>query len=203
LLVNDYRIEPAYYNILERLREKGKPLFNCVGIQSHMHKGVWPLHKAWDVCDTYSKLGLPLHFTESTIVSGPRTGPGEHWGETTAEGESLQASQTAHFYTALFAHPAVQAITWWDFTDLGAWQGAPAGWLRRDMSPKPVYDQMMSLIKGQWWTKAKATTDARGKAKLRAFYGTHRINVQAPRGATAETEVHWERGKKNRFEVSV
>jgi hypothetical protein len=168
-----------------------------------MHNGVWPLHKAWDVCDTYSKLGLPLHFTESTIVSGPRKGPGENWGETTEKGESLQASQTAHFYTILFAHPAVQAITWWDFTDLGAWQGAPAGWLRRDMSPKPVYDQMMSLIKGQWWTKAEATTDARGKVKLRAFYGTHRINVQAPGGEITTKEVHWERGKKNQFEVSV
>ena len=49
------------------------------------------------------------------------------------------------FYTALFAHPAVQAITWWDFSDLGAWLGAPAGWLRRDMSPKPVYDRLMAF----------------------------------------------------------
>lgn len=203
LLVNDYRIEPAYYHILERLRENGKPLFDCVGIQSHMHDNVWPLHKAWDACDTYSKLGLPVHFTESTIVSGPRKGPGENWGETNAEGESRQASLTAQFYTTLFAQPAVQAITWWDFTDLGAWQGAPAGWLRRDMSPKPVYDQMMSLIKGQWWTKAEATTDTGGKVKLRAFYGTHRITVQAPSGEIAAKEVHWERGKKNQFDVSV
>ena len=129
---------PAYYKILDSLATTGKPLFDTVGIQSHMHGGVWPLHKVWDTCDTYSKLGRPLHFTESTIVSGPRKGPGENWGETTAEGEARQAEQTAKFYTALFAHPAVQAITWWDFSDLGAWQGAPAGWLRRDMSPKPV-----------------------------------------------------------------
>ena len=202
LLVNDYRIEPAYYHILESLRENEKPLFDCVGIQSHMHNGVWPIHKAWETCETYSKLGQPLHFTESTIVSGPRKGPGENWGATTAEGEAEQASLTAKFYTVLFSHPSVQAITWWDFSDLGAWQGAAAGWLRRDMSPKPVYAELMSLIKGQWWTKAEATTDSAGKVNVRAFYGTHRIKAQLPGGEFITSDVHWERGKENGFEVS-
>ena len=100
LLVNDYRIDPPYYHILERLQENGKPLFDCIGIQSHMHDGVWPLHKAWDTCETYSKLGQPLHFTESTIVSGPRKGPEENWGPTTPEGEARQAEATAKFYTS-------------------------------------------------------------------------------------------------------
>jgi endo-1,4-beta-xylanase len=203
LLVNDYRTDPAYYKILDNLRDNGKFLFDAVGIQSHMHDGVWPFHQVWDTCDTFSKLGLPLHFTESTIVSGPRKGPGENWGETTAEGEARQAFLTTKFYTVLFAHPTVQAITWWDFSDLGAWQGAAAGWLRRDMSPKPVYDQMMSLIKGDWWTKAQATTDRQGKAKVRAFYGTHRITAQSAAGQAATREVHWERGKTNRFELTV
>jgi endo-1,4-beta-xylanase len=202
LLVNDYRIEPAYYKILDSLRENGQLLFDTIGIQSHMHGGVWPLHKVWDTCDTYSKLGLPLHFTESTIVSGPRKGPGENWGETTAEGESRQADLTVKFYTALFAHPAVEAITWWDFSDLGAWQGAAAGWLRRDMSPKLVYDRLASLIKGEWWTKTEATTNSRGEVNLRAFFGNYRITAQSPAGQTAAQEVHWERGKTNRFELN-
>ncbi len=201
LLVNDYRTDPAFYKILDNLRDRGKPLFDTVGIQSHMHGGVWPLRKVWDTCDTYSKLGLPLHFTETTVVSGPRKGPGENWGETTATGEARQADRTVKFYTALFAHPAVQAITWWDFSDLGAWQRAAAGWLRRDMSPKPVYERLMSLIKGEWWTKTEATTDARGEVKLRAYYGTLRITAQLPGGQTLAKEVHWERGSKNRFEL--
>ena len=202
LVVNDYRIEAAYYRILDSLRDDGKPLFDTIGIQSHMHDGVWPLQKVWGTCDTYSKLGLPLHFTESTIVSGPRKGPGENWGETTSEGEARQAEQTVKFYTALFAHPAVLAITWWDFSDLGAWQGAPAGWLRRDMSPKPAYDRLMSLIKGEWWTKTEATTDARGEVTLRAFYGTHHITARLPSSQSLTKEVHWERGQKNRFELT-
>jgi endo-1,4-beta-xylanase len=201
LLVNDYRADPAYYHILERLRRHEKPLFDTVGIQSHMHDGTWPLHKVWSTCDTYSKLGLPLHFTETTIVSGPRKGPGENWGATTPMDEARQAAITSAFYTVLFAHPAVQAITWWDFSDLGAWQGAAAGWLRRDMSPKPVYHELMSQIKGQWWTKAQGTTDAHGKLKLRAFYGTHRIAAELPGGQPATKEVHWQKGNKNQFEL--
>ena len=201
LLVNDYRTDPACYKILDSLRDNGKLLFDAIGIQSHLHGGVWPLRKVWDTCDTYSKLGLPLHFTESTIVSGPRTGPGENWGATTAEGEDRQAELTTKFYTALFAHPAVHAITWWDFSDLGAWQGAPAGWLRRDMSHKPVYQRLMSLVKGAWWTKTEATTDARGEVKVRAFYGTHRLTAQLPGGESVAKAVHWERGKDNRFEL--
>ena len=202
LLVNDYRLEPAYYHILEQLRRNGSFLFDTVGIQSHMHNGVWPLHKVWDTCDTYSKLGLPLHFTEATIVSGPREGAGKNWGATTAEGEAQQAELTVKFYSALFAHPAVQAITWWDFSDLGAWQAAAAGWLRRDMSPKPVYNRLMSLIKGDWWTKTQGATDAQGQVKVRAFYGNHRLTVELPNGQLLSRDVHWERGKQNQFEFT-
>ena len=201
LLVNDYRTDPPYYNILDGLRENGKLLFDAIGIQSHMHGGGWPLRKVWGACDTYHRLGLPIHFTETTIVSGPRTGPGENWGATTPEDEARQADYVPKFYTALFAHPAVAAVTWWDFSDLGAWQGAPAGWLRKDMSPKPVYERLHSLIKGEWWTKTEGRTDAEGKFKTRAFYGMQRLTAELPDGRTAAQEAHWERGKANRFEL--
>jgi len=201
LLVNDYKIEPAYYKILDALRDGGKLLFDTIGIQSHMHGGMWPLSKVWDICDTYAALKVPIHFTETTLVSGPRLGPGENWGATTPEGETKQAEQTVKFYTALFAHPAVHALTWWDFSDLGAWQGAAAGWLRKDESPKPVYDRLMALIKGDWWTKIEGRPNALGWFPLRAFYGTHRVTVELPDGSKTKKEIQWQRGKPNRFEL--
>jgi hypothetical protein len=146
---------------------------------------------------------VPIHFTEATIVSGPRKGPGENWAATTAKGEESQADSVAKFYTALFAHPAVTALTWWDFSDQGAWQGAPAGWLRKDMSPKPAYERLHSLIKQSWWTKTEGTTKSDGRFKLRAFYGTHRIAAQLPDGRTISKEVQWERGEPNEFELVV
>jgi endo-1,4-beta-xylanase len=203
LLVNDYRIDPPYLRILEGQRDHGKFLFDTVGVQSHMHGGVWPLQKVWDTCDTYAKLGLPIHFTETTIVSGPRQGQDRSWGQTTPEGEAKQAEQTAKFYTALFAHPAVQAITWWDFSDHGAWQRAPAGWLRSDESPKPVYERLLSLIKGEWWTKTEGQPNALGVFATRAFHGLHRVTVELPGGHKVTKEVHWQPGKSNKFEIEI
>jgi GH35 family endo-1,4-beta-xylanase len=201
LVVNDYRIEPAYYELLQRSREEGKPLFDVVGIQSHMHDGVWPLQKVWDTCDTYSRLGRPIHFTETTLLSGPRKGPGENWGPTTAEGEARQAAQSARFYTSLFAHPAVQAITWWDFSDYHAWQHAAAGWLRDDMSPKPVYERMLGLIKGEWWTKTEGRTDRDGVFNTRGFYGRYRVTVQSPGAPPQSEELDWRRATPRKFEL--
>lgn len=203
LLVNDYRTDPAFFLILDALREGGKLLFDAVGIQSHMHGGGWPLAKIWEVCDRFAKLGVPLHYTETTMVSGPRKGPGENWDATTPEGEEKQAEYVPKFYTMLFAHPATQALTWWDFSDRGAWQGAAAGWLRKDMSPKPVYEKLMALINGDWWTKLEGQTNERGEFAARAFFGKQRITAELPGGGTVSQDVQWERGKENRVSLVV
>lgn len=202
LLVNDYRVDDAYLRILQQLKDDGgKWLFDAIGIQSHMHGGVWSVERVWQVCEHFSKLGLPIHFTETTIVSGSRIGG--RWGETTPEGEERQAQATEQFYTVLFSHPSVQAITWWDFSDNGAWMGAPAGWLRKDMSPKPVYERMMALIKGEWWTKAKGVTDANGLWHWRAFLGDYELTVRTPDGRMIKKDLRVERSAKNSFEVKL
>jgi endo-1,4-beta-xylanase len=201
LLVNDYRTDDAYLRILQQLKdEQGRWLFDVVGIQSHMHGGVWSPQRTWQVCERFAQLGLPLHFTETTIVSGPRIDR-ERWGETTPEGEERQAEATARFYTLLFSHPAVQAITWWDFSDDGAWLGAPAGWLRRDMSPKPVYERMLGLIKGEWWTKASGRTDSKGEWRTRAFYGDYELTIRTPDGRVSKQKLSVRRGADNSFKI--
>ena len=178
LLINDYRTDPAYPDkvISKLVDDSGQALYDVIGIQSHMHGGCWPVNKAWDVCQIFAKFGKPLHFTETTIVSGQRTDQG--WN-TTPEGEKYQAEKVAEFYTVLFSHPAVEAITWWDFTDQGAWQRAPAGFLRKDLSPKPAYDKLKSLIKDKWWTKTKVTLAAGGRARFRGFFGQYKVTVRA------------------------
>jgi GH35 family endo-1,4-beta-xylanase len=201
LLVNDYRLVPRYYQLLDGLREGGTLLFDAVGIQSHMHDGGWPLRRVREVCDTYARLGLPLHFTETTLVSGPRLGPGENWGPTTPELEARQAEAVARFYTMLFAQPAVQAITWWDFSDRGAWQRAAAGLVRADMTPKPAYERLLSLVKGEWWTRTEGTTDAQGQFALDAFGGRYAVTAEGPDGRPAALEMVWRTGAENRVEL--
>lgn len=180
LLYNDFNISPAFEQLVEELIRRKAPM-DAVGIQSHMHRGEWPLERAWQVCETYARFGKPLHFTETTVISGdygwerPRPWP------TTPEGEARQADYVEKFYTILFSHPAVEAITWWDFMD-GGWMGAPAGLVRADLSPKPVYHRLMRLIKVRWWTKHNARTNARGTSSFRGFLGEYRVAVRTPSG---------------------
>jgi GH35 family endo-1,4-beta-xylanase len=176
LLVNDYRTDQAYIDkvIKELVDDEGEALYDVIGIQSHMHGGYWGAKRAWDVCEKYAQFGVPLHFTETTVVSGLRTKDG--W-ESTAEGEKKQARDAAELYTVLFSHPAVEAITWWDFADQGAWQGAPAGFLRKDLTPKPMYHALKDLIKGKWWTVTEAKVGRRGRAGFRGFYGEYKVEV--------------------------
>lgn len=202
LLVNDYRLDPPYERLLRALQAAKEP-FHCIGLQSHMHGGPWANKRVWDICNTYAALGLPLHFTEMTVVSGPRTGPGENWGETTPEGEENQAQAVERLYKLLFSHPAVEAITWWDFSDLGAWQRAAAGWLRKDMTPKPAYLRLQALIRKAWWTRAEGATGAEGLWSTRAFYGHYRAEVRLPNGLSRTRFLDFSRKADKVFEISI
>ena len=202
LLINDYITDPRYDRVIEQLVDKqGKRMYDAIGIQSHMHGGVWPIRKVWDVCQRFSRFGVPLHFTETTIVSGPRLG-GDKWGPTTPEGEAKQAPAAVRFYTMLFSHPAVDALTWWDLSDWKAWKTC-GGLIREDMSPKPAYDQLKALVKDKWWTRAALETGADGSAALRGVLGDYRVAVTAPGGKTAAGEFCLSKGDKNRWVVRV
>jgi len=180
LLYNDFNISPDFEKLVGDLLSAKKPL-NVIGIQSHMHGGEWPLERAWEVCETYARFGKPLHFTELTVLSGEHGWEKPRPWPTTPEGEAKQADYVEKFYTLLFSHPAVEAITWWDFMD-GGWQGAPAGLVRADLTPKPAYNRLLCLIKGQWWTKTEAETDKQGSCHLRGFLGQYRVTVVTAKG---------------------
>ena len=199
LLINDYRVDPEYEKVIEALvDEQGRPLYDVIGIQSHMHGGVWSPEKTWHVCETFARFGVPLHFTETTVVSGPKTEEG--W-ESTPEGEQRQADEVEQFYTVLFSHPAVEAITWWDFADRNAWMGAPAGFLRKDLSPKPAYNRLLGLIKGKWWTHTTGTTTA-GTLTTRTFYGDYEITVRHG-GQERSARFELRRGGEQRVQVQL
>jgi len=177
LVINDYRADRAYIDkvLMELVDEQGNALYDVIGIQSHMHGRYWGAEKTWEVCEMFAKFGKPLHFTETTLVSGPRKN-GE-WN-TTPEGEKRQAREAVEFYTVLFSHPAVEAITWWDFSDQGAWQDAPAGFLREDMTPKPIYHELKKLIKGRWWTQTIEKISSGGTVAFRGFFGDYKVVVK-------------------------
>src|SRR5262249_23731700 len=152
------------------------------------HRGTWSNARTWEVCERFARFGVPLHFSETTILSGEpgweRARGGQAW-PSTAAGEKRQAGEGERFYTMLVSHPAGASITWWDLSHRGAWQGAPAGLLRGDMSPKPAYERLHRLIRQRWWTHTTVRTGKTGVATCRAFLGEYRITVTTERGARA------------------
>lgn len=184
LLLNDFDVSPAYEILLEGCLAAGIPI-DAIGIQSHMHQGYWGVERTQRILERFERLGLPIHFTETTLVSGDLMPAGivdlndyqvDVW-PSTPQGEERQAREVVLHYKTLFAHPAVQAITWWDLSD-GGWLNAPAGLLRRDQSPKPAYHELMRLIKGEWWLPpTPMTTDARGQFTLTGFLGDYELSI--------------------------
>ncbi len=198
LLYNDFNIWGKDFApgedclaLVNRLQQTNAPM-DAIGIQSHMHKQTWPLEKVWEACETYARFGLPLHWTEATILSGRlKAAEDNDWHKvytdwlSTPEGEQAQLEYGRDFYTVLFSHPAVEAITWWDFADLQAWQGAPSGLVRRDMSPKPLYEWLMEAFHTRWTTDAKVEADAAGQVEVRCFYGEYEVEGKTQSGAVA------------------
>jgi len=200
LLYNDYNISKSYEDLADQLVKSKKPV-NAFGIQSHMHGGDWDLKKVWQICEDYSKFGKPLHWTEATVVSGEHGWMRKLPWPTTHEGEARQAEYVPKFYSVLFSHPAVEAITWWDLMD-GAWQGAPAGLIRADYSVKPAYDRLVKLIRTDWMTRESLTTDEAGRCNLRGFLGDYKVVVEVG-GMPVEKAFVLKRGSKKEWKVSL
>jgi len=181
-LLNDFDISPAYDILVEGCLEAGIKI-DVIGIQSHMHQGYWGVEKTLQVLEHFSRFNLPIHFTESTLLSGQLMPPEivdlndyqvQEW-PTTPEGEERQAREAIQHYTTLFAHPLVEGITWWDMSD-GHWLNAPAGLLRKDGSSKPAYDELLKLVKGEWWiSPTKLVTDGDGKVQFNGFPGEYEL----------------------------
>ena len=184
LLLNDFDVSPAYDILVEGCLEAGIKI-DIVGIQSHMHQGYWGVERTQSILERFARFNLPIHFSENSIVSGQLMPPEivdlndyqvDEW-PSTPEGEERQAREVILHYKTLMAHPAVEAITWWDLAD-GCWLNAPAGLIRKDYSCKPAYNELLKLIKGEWWlAPTKMTTDANGQFVLKGFLGEYELLV--------------------------
>lgn len=179
LVVNDFDLGEEYEHLVEDLLEAGVAI-DAIGLQSHMHQGFRGEDQLREICDRFARFGLPLHWTETTLLSGdpmPREVADlndyvvEEW-PSTPDGELRQSDEIVRHYETLVAHPAVESITYWGFEDAGAWLGAPGGFVRRDGTLKPAYDSLRSLIRGEWWlSPTTLRTDAGGHIEVEAFAG--------------------------------
>lgn len=183
-LINDFNLSTNYEILIDGCLNAGVPI-KTIGLQSHQHQGVWSLEKTEEILSSFEHFGLPIHFTENTIVAGPLVAPeitdlqDAHYDDdaATPELEQKQADDLEKMYRNLFEnHPLVTAITNWDFGD-GAWLNAPSGVIRKDGSLKPSYNRLHHLIKEEWHTELDATTDADGYITIEGYKGKYEISA--------------------------
>jgi endo-1,4-beta-xylanase len=196
LLLNDFDMSTAYECLIEGVLEGGVRI-DVLGLQSHMHQGYWGEEATLAIVERFARYGLPIHFTETTLVSGHLMPPEiedlndyqvgaqvREW-PTTPEGEERQADEVVRHYKTLLSQPAVKAATYWDLAD-GAWLGAPGGLIRADCSPKPGYDALLGLVKGEWWLGPRTVrTDERGRIGVSGFLGEYHVSATADGGRNA------------------
>jgi GH35 family endo-1,4-beta-xylanase len=203
LLLNDFDISKDYEILIDKCLQAGIPI-DVIGIQSHQHQGYWGAEKVRDVLARFSRFGLPLHFTENTLISGDLMPPHivdlndwqvEEW-PTTPQGEERQAAEITEMYEILFSHPQVEAITTWSGGD-NAWLHAPAGFLRTDNSEKPAYKALRTKIENEWRTQVTEHSNAAGLVKLEGFKGKYEISCM---NKTAEFELD---GKNDTLEIKL
>lgn len=206
-LINDFNLSSKYEKLIADCLDAGAPI-KAIGLQSHQHQGVWTLEKTEEILSRYEHFGLPIHFTENTIVAGPLVAPeitdlqDAHYedDDATPELEQKQADDLATMYRTLFEnHPLVTAITNWDFGD-GAWLNAPSGVIRKDGSLKPSYNALYHLIKEEWHTELDATTDENGFIALEGFKGKYEITLN---DNFSVKKANFTLSKENSFDISL
>jgi hypothetical protein len=86
-------------------------------------------------------------------------------------------------YKTLLSHPAVQACTYWGLSD-GGWLGAPGGFVRLDGTPKPSYEALLGLVKGEWWLgPTEMVSDAAGRIRFNGFLGDYDVSADGQRAS--------------------
>jgi len=189
LLLNDFDTSVDYEILIDKVLSAGIPV-DVIGIQSHQHQGYWGSDKVHDVLSRFSRFGLPLHFTENTLISGELMPPHivdlndwqvDSW-PTTPDGEERQEKEITEMYEILFSHPKVEAITTWSGGD-DAWLHAPAGFLRTDNSEKPAYKSIFNKINNEWRTVIAARTDKHGCVNIEGFKGGYEVTCNGKSAA--------------------
>ena len=195
LVLNDFDLSADYENLIEECLGAGIRI-DAIGVQTHMHQGFRGEEQIWDILERFGRFGLPIQMTETTLLSGDLMPPEivdlndyqvESW-PTTPEGEARQADEMVRHYRTVVSHPAVESLTYWGFADEGAWLGAPSGFVRLDGTPKPAYDALLGLVKGEWWLAPTETvTDAEGRVAVSGFGGEYRVSARGGAGAAADS----------------
>ena len=138
--------------------------------------------------ERFARFGLPVHMSETTLLSG-RLMPPEfvdlndyqvpEW-PSTPDGEERQAEEVVRHYTTLVRHPAVRSITYWGLTHNGvvAW-GTVRPRAGRWSTPKPACPRPLAPRQGRvvGFPTLQSSRMTRVASRFRVFAGHYRVRV--------------------------
>lgn len=194
------------YLLVKSLLDRGFAV-NALGLQYHMfqnllqysHQFMNPSY-LFRILDQYGKLGLPINFSEVSIISRRDLGDGDAFQKIVAE----------KLYRLWFSHHAVNGIIWWNMVDgtaayapLGSEEGENsmrAGIVNFDMTPKPAYTAIRELIKKEWHTKTSLDYVDGAVNKFRGFYGDYTVSIDTKSGVHT-TSLSLTKGGLNQFRM--
>lgn len=184
LIFGDWNIHgDDYYEFLQKMRDDNVDI-DLIGMQSHMQRDLWTQEETIRVIEKAAEYGWPIHFPECSVCSGKPVGELIYNSDgvrnqftETEEDAIFQAEFSRDFYTLVFSEPAVEALSWFDFTD-HRWLNAPGGVVFDDLKPKPVYAALNDLIHREWHSDADVKTASEGIASARVFCGTYEVTIR-------------------------
>ena len=198
-LLNHFNLEhPSYHEMIKTCLERNVPIHG-IGLQSHMQdsNSVWDEKYMWNLMEEYGSYGLPIHFTEVTILSCEgvadwremqvweeklqeqrRSGKKPDQQKSTKILMKRQAEYTRDFYTLAFSHPAVNTIVWWALCDKGVWRGLPGGLFDEQGRVKPVTKELNRLINQEWHTHMRGRLKVAGEVPIKGFKGSYHIKLK-------------------------
>lgn len=179
LYINDYGIltaggtddthQSAYEKTIRYLLDHDAPIHG-IGMQGHFGQTLTPPATLLQVLDRYAALGLSIKVTEFDIST---------------DDQEMQAAYTRDFLTAMYSHPAVDAVVMWGFWENRHWR-PNAAWWREDWSPKPAVAAFQSLLADQWHTQAQGAADNEGRFSVHGHLGDYKITATDDEGRYAE-----------------
>ena len=198
-LVNHFNLDhPSYHQMIKTCLDRQVPI-KGIGLQSHMQdaNSIWTEKYMWDLMESYGAYGVPIHFTEVTILSCEgvadwvemqaweekllnqrRAGKKPEQQKSTKKLMKRQADYARDFYTLAFSHPSVNTIVWWALSDVGVWRGLPGGLFDEKGRVKPVLRELNQLINEEWNTHLQGRLKEVGEVPLNGFKGKYDLIVK-------------------------
>lgn len=122
--------------------------FEVIGVQLYYpHQDMFEIDR---MLDRFGQFGKPIHVTELGVASDTELDmnaviqkPGGRWHAPWSQ--AVQADWVEQFYTLCFSKPHIEAVSWWDLSDIGNFW-PHGGLVDDDMQPKEAYRRLQQLI---------------------------------------------------------